>query len=276
MFLCADKSKGREAQTEQAEQAAKELVGVEFAFHTQRIARGCDLLAVAVDVLGDEAVLAGVDVEFEIIRAVGKDATRGLLILVVVGIAGLGLLHFLAEGKVGAVVLLDNIHGDVDGRLRRRLFGRDGEPHRDIEETFAVNGEAPNQTDVFLRRFTEIIVIGRERHGEEGKTEQNRSHAEVEKNVPACFLQAFFALFDGDVFHQLVLVLVNGQCACCIKFLFGHKSPISAEHFKTATEESAHNGTRRNQKRRHEAFGYGASLGGFESGAKAVQHPSYR
>ena len=276
VLLRANKGKRREAQTQDTQHAAKELVGVEFAFHAHFVTLCGDFVAVAVDVFDDKAVLAGVDVEFKIIGAVGQNTVGRLQILVVVGITGLGLLHLFAYGEVGAVFLLNHVNGDVDGGLSRRVIGGHGQAHRDVKEVLAVNGQAPNQADVLLSGFAEVVVIGGKRHRKQGKPEQNGGHTKVEEDVPSCFLQALFALFDGHFFHQLVLVLVNGQCARCIKFLFGHKSPISAEHFKTATEESAHNGNRWNQERRHGQAHHGASLGRLESGAAPLQHAAHR
>lgn len=160
------------------------------------------------------------------------------------GVSGLRLLHLFAQGEVGAIVLFDDVDGDVDGGLSGRVVRRDRQAHGNIEHVLAVNGHAPNQADVLLRRGAEIVPIGRKRHGKQRKSEQDGGNAEVKKHVPTSLLEPFLALFDGHLFHLFLLVLVHSKRARCIKFLFGHITPISAEHFKTAEQESSHHGNR--------------------------------
>ena len=188
--------------------------------------------------------MARVDVELKVVGAVGQDPALSLLILIGMGITSLGLLHLFTEREIGAVLLLDHVNSDVDGGLGWWSICGNRQAHRNIEHVLAVNGQTPNQANVLLGGGAEIVVFGGKGHRKEGEPKQNGRHTEVEEHVPTSFLQALFTLFDGHFFHQLVLVLVNGQCARCIKFLFGHKTPISSEHFKTATQESAHNGNR--------------------------------
>ncbi len=67
--LCSDKGKGGERKARNAQKPTKELVGVEFAIHTHAHVAVGDLGARGVDVLGNQAILAGVDVEFKVVFA---------------------------------------------------------------------------------------------------------------------------------------------------------------------------------------------------------------
>ena len=188
--------------------------------------------------------MAWVDVELKVVGAVSENPALGLLVLVGMRVAPFCLQHFFAEREIGAVLLLDHVNSDVDGGLGRWCICGHRQAHGDVKHVLSVNGQAPNQSNVLLGGGTEAVVIGGEGHRKEGEKEHDGGNAKVEEHVPTGFLQALFALFNGHFFHQLVLVLVNGQCTRCIKFLFGHKTPISSEHFKTATREPAHNGNR--------------------------------
>ena len=88
-------------------------------------------------------------------------------------------------------------------------------------------------------------MAGGKRHREEGKTKQNGGDTEVQENVPTRFFQAIFSLLNGHLLELLIAVFVNIQSTWCIRFLFGHIRPITAEHFKSATRYSLPNGNRR-------------------------------
>ena len=88
-------------------------------------------------------------------------------------------------------------------------------------------------------------MAGGKRHREEGKTKQNGGDTEVKENVPTRFFQAIFSFLNGHLLELLIAVFVNIQRTWCIRFLFAHTRPITAEHFKSATRYSLPNGSRR-------------------------------
>ncbi len=163
-------------------------------------------------------------------------------------LAILGFHHLVREGIIRAVILLNDVNSDVDRGFGGRVGGRHGEAHRHVKEVFAIQRQAPHQSHVFFRRFAKIIKIGRKRHRKKRETKQNRCNSEVEEHVPTRFLQTLLSLFQREVFHQLVLVLVHGERPRRIKFLFGHEIPMACEHFKGATCFPPSEGNRCNQE----------------------------
>ena len=176
-----------------------------------------------------------INVEFHLIGTVSQDALADVLVLIVVRFASLGFFHFLAQGEIRTVLLLNHIDGDVDVWLCWWGGGCNRETHRDVEEVLAVQRHAPNKPDVLLCGRTEIIHLCIERHWEESKKEQNSRNSEVEEDIPSCLGKALFSFVEGQFLQQFVLVLVRRQCSSCIKFLFAHETPISSEHFKGAS-----------------------------------------
>ena len=114
VFLCAHKGKSRQPEAKKTENPSNELVGVEFAFHAQRLLVGGDFVPIAIDVFGDEAVLTRVNVEFKIIGPIRQHSALGLLVLVAVRTSSFCILHLFAQRKVRAVILFDHVNGDVD------------------------------------------------------------------------------------------------------------------------------------------------------------------
>ena len=234
MLLCAHKGKPRQSEAEKTEKPSNELVRVEFALHAQRLLIGSDFVPIAINVFGDEAVLTRVNVEFKVVGPIFQHSLVSLLVLVAVRISSFCFLHLFAQRIIRAVLLLDDVNSDVDDVRGWRLIDRHGQTHGNIEHVFAINGNSPHQADVFLSRLTESVIISGKRHGKQSEAKQDGRYTKVEKHVPSSFLQSLFALIEGHFLQAFILVLIHDQCPCCVEFLFGHKSPISSEHFKTA------------------------------------------
>ena len=220
--------------------------------------------------------MAGVDVEFKLVRSVLEHPiVRNLVLQSVRGVC-FGLLHLFTGREIRAVLVFEHVDGDVDHGLEGRGGSRDRQTHRYVKHVLAVQREPPHETKVLLSGVAEAVVIGRKRHREQCKQEEQSGNAKVEKHVPASFFQARLTLFERHLLHGFVLVLVQSQCTRCVGFVFGHVASTSPEHFKSATREFRPDGNRWNQKDGQSGLIHDHAPGRSQSRASALQHAAHR